>query len=253
MKQRWRRSPQNRNHPSPTPLHETGATSLYEAEGRYAEAEPLYKRALAIGEKALGSEHPDLANILNNLAKLYFADGQLDRALPASARAADIVMKHLSTRLAQRLGSAVAEQRADRNYFTNYIVIADTAAGKAPDSRRARAPETFQMVQMAQTLSAGDAAARLAAAGGTGSTIIRERQDLVQEWQRLDAALVRAVGRPPADRRPPEEVSLRTSLEDATRRLDSLDARIASEFPKYAEFNNPKPLPAEAAQALLAS
>jgi transposase InsO family protein len=27
MKQRWRRSRQNRNHPSPTPLHETGATS----------------------------------------------------------------------------------------------------------------------------------------------------------------------------------------------------------------------------------
>ena len=31
MKQRWRRSPQNRNHPSPTPLHETGATSLRNA------------------------------------------------------------------------------------------------------------------------------------------------------------------------------------------------------------------------------
>ena len=28
MKQRWRRSRQNRNHPSPTPLYETGATSL---------------------------------------------------------------------------------------------------------------------------------------------------------------------------------------------------------------------------------
>lgn len=27
MKQRWRRSRQNRNHPSPTPLYETGATS----------------------------------------------------------------------------------------------------------------------------------------------------------------------------------------------------------------------------------
>ena len=32
---------------------------LYESQGRYAEAEPLYKRALAIREKALGPEHPD--------------------------------------------------------------------------------------------------------------------------------------------------------------------------------------------------
>src|SRR3984893_10320244 len=34
MKQRWRRSPQNRNHPSPTPLHETGATSTITAVDR---------------------------------------------------------------------------------------------------------------------------------------------------------------------------------------------------------------------------
>ena len=30
-------------------------------QGRYAEAEPLYKRALAIQEKALGPDHPDVA------------------------------------------------------------------------------------------------------------------------------------------------------------------------------------------------
>ena len=29
---------------------------LYEAQGKYAKAEPLYKRSLAISEKALGSE-----------------------------------------------------------------------------------------------------------------------------------------------------------------------------------------------------
>ena len=30
-------------------------------QGRYADAEPLYKRALAIDEKALGPDHPDVA------------------------------------------------------------------------------------------------------------------------------------------------------------------------------------------------
>ncbi len=44
---------------------------LYDAQGRYAEAEPLYKRALAIDEKALGPEHPHVATSLNNLALLY--------------------------------------------------------------------------------------------------------------------------------------------------------------------------------------
>ncbi len=38
---------------------------LYKSQGRYAEAEPLYKRALSIREKALGLEHPDVAQSLN--------------------------------------------------------------------------------------------------------------------------------------------------------------------------------------------
>ncbi|MCK4403862.1 MAG: tetratricopeptide repeat protein, partial [candidate division Zixibacteria bacterium] len=34
---------------------------LYDSQGKYAEAEPLYKRALEIREKVLGSDHPDVA------------------------------------------------------------------------------------------------------------------------------------------------------------------------------------------------
>ena len=44
---------------------------LYQDMGRYAEAEPLYRRSLAIGEKQLGRDHPDVANSLDNLADLY--------------------------------------------------------------------------------------------------------------------------------------------------------------------------------------
>ena len=35
--------------------------ALYYAQGQYAQAEPLYKRALAIWEKALGPDHPYVA------------------------------------------------------------------------------------------------------------------------------------------------------------------------------------------------
>ena len=45
--------------------------ALYHAQGKYAEAEPLLKRALAIWAKALGPAHPDVATTLNNLAALY--------------------------------------------------------------------------------------------------------------------------------------------------------------------------------------
>ena len=55
---------------------------LYEAQGRYAEAEPLYKRALAIDEKALGPDDPSVGTSLNNLAELYRAQGRYAEAEP---------------------------------------------------------------------------------------------------------------------------------------------------------------------------
>ena len=48
------------------PEHPQVATSLnnlaelYQAQGKYGDAEPLYKRSLAIIEKALGPEHPQV-------------------------------------------------------------------------------------------------------------------------------------------------------------------------------------------------
>jgi tetratricopeptide (TPR) repeat protein len=43
---------------------------LLENQGDLAAARPLYERALAIREKALGPEHPETATGLNNLASL---------------------------------------------------------------------------------------------------------------------------------------------------------------------------------------
>ena len=59
---RWRsrRKPLARTNPAvATSLN--NLAELYRAQGRYAETEPLHKRALAIGEKALGPDHPDVA------------------------------------------------------------------------------------------------------------------------------------------------------------------------------------------------
>ncbi|MEM7768784.1 MAG: tetratricopeptide repeat protein, partial [Pseudomonadota bacterium] len=38
------------------------------AQGNYDDAKPLCERAIAIGEKTLGAEHPDLAKALDNFA-----------------------------------------------------------------------------------------------------------------------------------------------------------------------------------------
>ena len=46
----------------------------------YAEAEPLFKRSLAIREKTLGPDHPDVGNSLNALAALYYEQGKYSEA-----------------------------------------------------------------------------------------------------------------------------------------------------------------------------
>jgi len=91
---------------------------LYHAQGQYAQGEPLYlrslaireknlglehpevatslyKRSLAIWEKTLGPEHPDVATSLNNLAELYHAQGQYAKAEPLHKRSLAICEKTL--------------------------------------------------------------------------------------------------------------------------------------------------------------
>ena len=51
-------------------------SKLFKSQGRYPEAEPLYQRALAIFEKALGPEHPNVAQVSKNYADLLRAMGR---------------------------------------------------------------------------------------------------------------------------------------------------------------------------------
>ena len=67
-------------------LYRVGATS---------EAEPLFKRSLAVPPKALGPEHPDVAVSLNNLALLYRPQGRYGEGEPLAQRALAIGEKAL--------------------------------------------------------------------------------------------------------------------------------------------------------------
>ena len=56
-------------------------------QGKYAEAEPLYQRSLAILEKALGPEHPLVATSLENYAALLRNMNREAEAAQMEARA----------------------------------------------------------------------------------------------------------------------------------------------------------------------
>ncbi|MGB7445248.1 MAG: tetratricopeptide repeat protein, partial [Coleofasciculaceae cyanobacterium] len=64
-------------------------------QGKYDEAIPLAERFLAIRKKVLGSEHPDVATSLNNLAYLYESQGRYEQAEPLYHQALEMYQRLL--------------------------------------------------------------------------------------------------------------------------------------------------------------
>jgi tetratricopeptide (TPR) repeat protein len=67
-------------------------------QGRYSEAEPLYKRSLAVVKKALGHDHPKVAAVLNNLTEVFRKQGRYEDAEPLYKRSLAIKEKGSSLR-----------------------------------------------------------------------------------------------------------------------------------------------------------
>ena len=68
-------------------------------QGRYAEAEPLYRKALSINEKMLGEDHPHTALSYNNLAYNLYDQGKYAEAEEVwikAARSFETARRHIS-------------------------------------------------------------------------------------------------------------------------------------------------------------
>ena len=55
---------------------------LYEDQGKYDEALPLYEECLQVSKEVLGDRHPNTLGSINNLAMLYKSQGEYSKALP---------------------------------------------------------------------------------------------------------------------------------------------------------------------------
>lgn len=70
---------------------------LLKATNRQREAEPLMRRGLAIDERSLGPDHPDVASDLNNLAHLLRITNRPALAEPLTRRGLEIFLKFTCT------------------------------------------------------------------------------------------------------------------------------------------------------------
>ena len=117
--------------------------------GRYNEAEPLYREALAIRVRHLGEDHPLTAQSLQNLAQLLQNLGRYAEAEPLHRRALAVKRKTLGdahpsvTISLNNLGSLLAIQlgparsRRSRSSGKRWRSIGRCSASRTPTSPRA--------------------------------------------------------------------------------------------------------------------
>lgn len=95
---------------------------MYKSQGKYVEAEELYKKVLQIREKVLGEEHPDTAASYNNLALLYKAQEKYSEALFYYLKAYKICvyklgLNHLSIQISNKnMELAYLESNSEGNF-----------------------------------------------------------------------------------------------------------------------------------------
>ena len=230
------------------PEHPTVATRLNNLaqllQGSAGQAEPLYRRALAIYKKHLGPDHPNVATALNNLAALRAELGDWAEAARLH-RLAVPIMTGARGKQGSGLDKAALIQGTWRLRAAARAVYRDGAS-----SADARA-EGFVLAQWALQTGAADALAqmgvRFAKGAGPLSVLVRERQDLIGQRQGEDKRLLAAVGR--ADAKATD--FSRTAIAGLDGKLAAIDARLAAEFPEYAQLSIPRPLSIALVQSLL--
>ena len=212
------------------PEHPDTATSLnnlaelYRATGAYAQAEPLYKRALAITEKALGPEHPDTATSLNNLALLYWAQARWSESAASMKRGLRI--EESNARRVLPLG----DESRKRAYAAMLTGSTDGAVGLSLDSlgkvsgaERLGLEVVLQRKGRVQDLMADSFAAARASMSPSD-------RRLFEQWREANAQFAALTFRGP-DKMPVEKY--RELLESLRAKAESLEAELSH---RSAEF-----------------
>ncbi|MBA4172256.1 MAG: hypothetical protein C0511_06285 [Hyphomicrobium sp.] len=233
---------------------------LNENLGRYAEAERYYRRALASAERQLGPDHPHVGTYLNNLGGMSFRQRNWERAAGFWRRSTSV-----SIRRAQRgtsdVGQAVTGKRKSEPEQVSYRfrslikALYQLALQERKEADHSRA--AFQTAQWSQSSEAADSLAQMALRSVRGdaalSLLVRERQDLVAEWQKREGAR-NVAGLQVSDKRGESaETANVARMAAIDERIRHIDNRLASAFPEYAALARPNALSVEEVQSQLRS
>ena len=221
--------------------------SLLDNLTRHGEAAPLLERALAVREAALGASHPEVAITVHNLASHHLDRREWGAAYAAFKRASDIWIGRRSASSTVSVDDQRIEMRNNSDPFLGLVVAAYHAAQNSGEAEALRLrAEAFERSQWVVGAGAASAIARMsvriAAADNGLSELVRERQDLVQQIEATDRALIAAASQLSQARSPDTEAALSRRAAASIARLKEIDADLVARFPEYATLTDTAPL-----------
>ncbi len=231
----------------------TRLANLNRGLGRLDEAEMLLKRALANRERAYGPDHPAVAFDLGSLAHLAFTRGEWTTAADYWRRSTSIIIRRAADSAENERGDN--EALLSHGAFRALVKAAYRAAGARAATDEALARETFDAAQWAQGSEAAASIAQMAARGASNDPglgwLVRERQDLIVEWRAKDKQLIAAKSLTPDMRKPDAEAALSSRLMAIDKRVETIDALFAKDYPDYAGLASTKAISAAEVQVEL--
>lgn len=234
---------------APTADRAISTATLYRQRNLAKLEQEFLEKGVAIQEKVLGSLHGDLIPILNALAQSYERQNELAKAYAVLKRATTIVG---NVRAKQAFTTPPAVALRMRQPQLDFLRIAARLGRDNPGQLMDLAQDTFEAGQLVTETVLNATLAQMwhrqSKGGGPLAQLIRNRQDLEREWQRLDRLLLSAVTSASSQA---ERDGLRSQISTAERRLTAVDAQLRRDFPQYFEFAMPAPLVVAEAQSLL--
>jgi tetratricopeptide (TPR) repeat protein/CHAT domain-containing protein len=236
------------------PMHPNliGPLSL---QAEHLNAEATYRRVINIIEKSFGPEHPQAATAFNSLAVLAIKRRNWAQAADYLRRATEVIERRTERGFAGSDGSTKGEAVRVGSYFSGLIKATERIAPAGNADRAQQGQSVFEKAQWVQATEAAVSLTQMAARSAKGDSalakLVRERQDLVGEWQVKDKQLIAAKSRLPAERSLDAEKVLNDRLGAIDARLKVIDEQFATDFPEYASLASPKPASVGEVQTLL--
>ena len=216
----------------------------------------LMERALGIRKRVLGEQHSEVADVLANLGYAYLDMEKFADSLKNFKEALEI-LEHSSARTHLVLssagaGSEMVELATSQKTIEGFLQAAWALYSDATISEALKDElfsASFEVMQWLQISRAAQSISQMAARFATGSdrlsVLLRQRQDLASELQKVGRKLWRLRSKKASERDEQEARNLRARRVSIVSSIADIGERVEAEFENFASLTAIKPAGAD--------